>query len=163
GGIAFAQDARSARFDAMPLAAAGTGCVDFTLPPEGIAAELAGVAHRLRAAGAHAPSAQELDGLPPHHLPPLLPPAPPAPLPPPREAGRVHLGGTGQSPARRGRLRRMLPNRAPARPASLGLPRSPPAEIGALHEDLLIKVTHFFREPEVFEAIKRQVLPALIK
>ena len=38
GGVTFAQDAATAKFAAMPEAAVATGCVDFVLPPEGIAA-----------------------------------------------------------------------------------------------------------------------------
>ena len=40
GGVTFAQDAATAKFASMPQAAASTGCVDFVLPPEGIASEL---------------------------------------------------------------------------------------------------------------------------
>jgi two-component system CheB/CheR fusion protein len=40
GGIIFAQDERSAKFNDMPLNAIAAGCVDFVLPPEGIAREL---------------------------------------------------------------------------------------------------------------------------
>src|SRR5205085_6607041 len=40
GGITFAQDESSAKYDSMPRAAMGTGCVDFVLPPEKIAQEL---------------------------------------------------------------------------------------------------------------------------
>ena len=40
GGVTFAQDLASAKFAAMPQAAAATGCVDFILPPERIAEEL---------------------------------------------------------------------------------------------------------------------------
>ena len=40
GGVTFAQDSATARFATMPQAAVATGCVDFVLPPEGIAAEL---------------------------------------------------------------------------------------------------------------------------
>jgi two-component system, chemotaxis family, CheB/CheR fusion protein len=39
GGITFAQD-DTARYASMPRSAIATGCVDFVLPPEGIAAEL---------------------------------------------------------------------------------------------------------------------------
>jgi PAS domain S-box-containing protein len=39
GGITFAQDA-SAKFDSMPRNAIAAGCVDYVLPPEGIAKEL---------------------------------------------------------------------------------------------------------------------------
>ena len=41
GGITFAQDEASAKFPSMPLSAIGSGCVDFVLPPEEIARELA--------------------------------------------------------------------------------------------------------------------------
>ena len=40
GGVTFAQDAATAKFATMPQAAVATGCVDFVLPPERIAAEL---------------------------------------------------------------------------------------------------------------------------
>ncbi len=40
GGITFAQDERSAKYDGMPRSAIAAGCVDFVLPPEGIAREL---------------------------------------------------------------------------------------------------------------------------
>ena len=40
GGVTFAQDRASAEFATMPQAAAATGCVDFVLPPQRIAAEL---------------------------------------------------------------------------------------------------------------------------
>ena len=44
GGVVFAQDPASAKFDGMPRRAIATGCVDLVLPPEGIAAELARIA-----------------------------------------------------------------------------------------------------------------------
>ena len=44
GGITFAQEEKSARYYYMPRSAIATGCVDFVLPPEGIARELAQLA-----------------------------------------------------------------------------------------------------------------------
>ena len=41
GGITFAQDEKSAKYPAMPLNAVSSGCVDFVLPPDEIARELA--------------------------------------------------------------------------------------------------------------------------
>jgi two-component system CheB/CheR fusion protein len=38
-----------------------------------------------------------------------------------------------------------------------------PAEVEALYEDLLIKVTSFFRSPEKFEALQARVFPRLIQ
>lgn len=40
GGIAFAQLPASAKYDGMPKSAIAGGCVDFVLPPEGIAREI---------------------------------------------------------------------------------------------------------------------------
>ena len=45
GGIIFARDAESARFNGMPLRALAPGCVDFVLPPEQIAGELARIGY----------------------------------------------------------------------------------------------------------------------
>src|SRR5262249_35214677 len=44
GGITFGQDEKSARYYAMPLNAITAGCVDFELPPDQIAEELARLA-----------------------------------------------------------------------------------------------------------------------
>ena len=44
GGVVFAQDPASAKFDGMPRSAIATGCVDLVLSPEGIAMELARIA-----------------------------------------------------------------------------------------------------------------------
>ena len=40
GGITFAQDEKSAKYNGMPHSAIASGCVDFVLPPERIAQEL---------------------------------------------------------------------------------------------------------------------------
>src|SRR5512142_29137 len=48
GGVVFAQDPASAKFDGMPRSAIATGCVDFVLPREGIAAEVARIAREPR-------------------------------------------------------------------------------------------------------------------
>src|SRR5437867_8583176 len=44
GGITFAQEEKSAKYAAMPGSAITAGCVDFVLPPERIARELARIA-----------------------------------------------------------------------------------------------------------------------
>jgi two-component system CheB/CheR fusion protein len=47
-GVVIAQDPKSAKFDGMPRSAIATGCVDFILPPEAIAEELARIAREPR-------------------------------------------------------------------------------------------------------------------
>jgi PAS domain S-box-containing protein len=66
GGVTFAQDETSARFQDMPRAAIAAGSVDFVLPPEGIARELAQIGRHpyvalppRSAEPAHAGTAQE--------------------------------------------------------------------------------------------------------
>ena len=61
GGVTFAQDLATAKFATMPQAAVATGCVDFVLPPEGIAAELARIGRHpyLAAAPRPQPAADE--------------------------------------------------------------------------------------------------------
>src|SRR5207249_1144163 len=44
GGIAFAQEERTAKYPAMPGSAITAGCVDFVLPPDQIARELSRIA-----------------------------------------------------------------------------------------------------------------------
>ena len=67
GGLTFAQD-DTAKFDGMPRSAVNAGCVDFVLPPAGIARELARIArHPLLmrgkgSAGSEEPLAEFKDG-----------------------------------------------------------------------------------------------------
>ena len=58
GGITFAQDEQSAKYDGMPQSAVNTGCVDFVLPPSAIARELARVAQHPYLAPAAAEKAE---------------------------------------------------------------------------------------------------------
>ena len=44
GGITFAQEMRTAKFDGMPRSAIAAGVVDFVLPPAGIARQLVAIA-----------------------------------------------------------------------------------------------------------------------
>jgi len=74
GGITFVQD-ESAKFDSMPRSAIAAGCVDFVLPPEAIAKEIARIARHPFVAGDDArfrlPEAESAAVLPedPDHAP----------------------------------------------------------------------------------------------
>ena len=66
GGITFAQD-QSADFDSMPRHAIAAGCVDFVLPPSGIAQELGRIANAFLP-GACCPGARKVQsGCEGHH------------------------------------------------------------------------------------------------
>jgi two-component system CheB/CheR fusion protein len=154
GGITFAQDSKSARHPSMPEAAVATGTVDFVLPPEEIA-------ERLNQIGRHvvpssdteeraeaAPAADEDDRL---AILKLLH----------RRTG-VDFTDYRRGTVDRRILRRMLVHRLAASSEYVALIRRDVTELDLLYEDLLIGVTSFFRDPDVFEELRATVFPELI-
>src|SRR5215813_11630831 len=67
GGITFAQDERTAEYDGMPRSAINAGSVDFVLPPERIAEELARLTRHTHNGAVGAARREEL--LPPYGEP----------------------------------------------------------------------------------------------
>ena len=175
GGITFAQD-ESAKYDSMPRSAVAAGCVDFVLSPEGIARELARIARHPHVSGARAHRGRkprgdgesseaapakggrtvELDGgLRMHALRKIL------------LLLRNHCGVDFSlykpSTIQRRITRRMVLNKCETLEAYAGFLRGNEKELDALYSDLLINVTSFFRNPEAFEALKREVFPKLLQ
>ena len=152
GGITFAQDARSAKYDAMPLSAIDTGCVDYMLPPEGIAVRLGEIAARLghRDAPSVAPATVSEADL--EHVFGVL-----------RAAHDLDFSQYRKSTIRRRILRRALLCHAESTAEYVAMLASRPLEIDALCQDILIRVTHFFRDPASFAALQREVFPALLR
>lgn len=155
GGITFAQDGKSAKFAAMPHNAVATGCVDFILPPAEIARELARIGRHPYTLRADIPVAAESHGQPAQEF---------------RELFGLLEQGTDidfsvyrrSTIERRVRRRQALHN-TESLEHYLKYLHENPAEVQALQQDLLIKVTQFFRDPEVFDALKSQVIPQLLK
>src|SRR5205085_1210127 len=151
GGITFAQDEKSAKYDGMPRSAVAAGCVDFVLSPKKIAQELGRIASNPQAAFEETGSAAEEV--------------------PPKDANyrkilnllraRTGLDLTFYKPSTimRRIARRMILNKTPRLAAYATYLRDHPPEAEALYQDVLISVTSFFRNPEVFEALKRKVFP----
>jgi two-component system CheB/CheR fusion protein len=152
GGITFAQAPASAGYDGMPRAAVATGCVDFILPPSEIAAQLARIGH----SGLHCP---DDDGEPPARVGDPL--------------GTVFdllRGRTGVDFAQykigtvqRRILRRMVLRNVDALAEYVEVLRADTAEVDALYGDLLIGVTSFFRDPELFTVLSETVFPEMLK
>src|SRR5581483_11994022 len=59
--------------------------------------------------------------------------------------------------------RRMALRRMDSRQDYLALLQRDPQEVRSLYEDILIHVTSFFRDREVFEALESRILPAILK
>jgi two-component system CheB/CheR fusion protein len=155
GGITFAQD-ETAEFSGMPQAAIGTGAVDLVLPPRGIAEELVRLSKHPYLE--HRPGAEA--------EPPLL------------ESDRAeflkllqHLERrTGvefihykSATVRRRIARRMALRRITSLRDYGSYVTDNPQEARVLHDDILIHVTSFFRDPEVFRSLKTKVFPELLR
>ena len=155
GGITFAQDAKSAKYDGMPRSAVAAGCVDFVLPPEGIARELKrisqhpylGMPERLATGSREGERTQDL-----LKIFALL-----------RNATRTDFNNYKRSTINRRIARRMVLHKISSLRQYLKYLHENRAELMALYEDLLIHVTSFFREPETFRALKETVLPRILR
>jgi two-component system CheB/CheR fusion protein len=153
GGITFAQDEASAKYSGMPASAVQSGCVDFVLPPDGIARELVRIGRHPYVAHAEEPppmAATESD-----HYRKILALV--------RTATGVNFEHYRETTIRRRILRRMaVHSHTDLAEYASYLEKNRP-ESHALYENLLITVTSFFRDPAVFKALQREVFPALMR
>jgi two-component system CheB/CheR fusion protein len=155
GGITFVQDEASAKYVGMPSNAGASGCADYILPPDQMAAELVRVGHH-----PHLIPEQkaEKDGLLPmegddfKQICALL---------------RAHSGVdfTHYKPAtlRRRISRRMVLQKLDTLKEYAACLRSSPAEVEALFQDILICVTGFFRDAKMFDLLKKKIFPKILK
>jgi len=153
GGLTFAQDPESAKFDGMPRNAIASGCIDLVLPPERIAKELARIVRH-----------PFLGLLPLDQVPSL-----PADDEDWVRLFRLLRSATGvdfslykKSTLKRRLARRMAVRKAGNLRAYLKLLSNNRTEIDALFDELLILVTEFFREPDAFQALEHNIFPKML-
>ncbi|HVB48430.1 MAG TPA: chemotaxis protein CheB [Burkholderiales bacterium] len=151
GGMAMVQEPRSAEYDGMPRNAVATGLADFVLPPQGMPGALLNyIAHVF---GPGRDDAQPvLAARQTSQLLALL---------------RAHSKFDFR-PYRKGMLMRRVSRRIGLSHAGglgeyLALLRERPEELKQLTKDLLISVTSFFRDPEMFRFLEEQVIPELLR
>ncbi|MCU1257551.1 MAG: luxQ [Bryobacterales bacterium] len=155
GGFTFAQDTQSAKFQDMPVNAVATGSVDFVLHPEGIAQELIRIAKSPYAGRSEGSSsggqatdvaAAFQDIFKSLHA-----------------ACGVDYSQYRSSTIQRRIFRRMALNHVsdPGRYAEFL--KGNPGEIALLCEEMIPRVTKFFRDPDTFEALKKEVFPRLVE
>jgi two-component system, chemotaxis family, CheB/CheR fusion protein len=148
-GITFAQDG-SARQSGMPHSAVADGFVDFVLPPPAIAEELVRISRLPRAIAASTPTLVEED----EYLAQVLESV--------RHETGVDFTHYKTPTLRRRVLRRMILQKTDGLQDYAQLLQDHPPEARALHDDLLIGVTSFFRDPESFDALMQKAFPLLI-
>jgi two-component system CheB/CheR fusion protein len=152
GGMIMVQDPASTEYDGMPRSAIATGLVDYELPPAEMPAQLiAYVAHAfskpLRPATAPAPKAESAM----KKIFILL-----------RAQTGHDFSQYKPSTIHRRIERRMALQQIESIDAYVRYLQQTTAEAEALFRDLLIGVTHFFRDPEAFQALEEQVIPKLV-
>lgn len=155
GGITFAQSADSAQVSSMPNTAISTGHVDFILPPAEIAEKLASISRHpyVTSPTPTVPAVESLDEKDAlSRIFSLL-----------RAATRVDFTHYKHTTIKRRIFRRMALYRLEQLTDYLGYLQENPEEVQALYQEILINVTHFFRDAAAFEAIKQQVFPALLR
>src|SRR5262249_26269228 len=150
GGIILAQDPDEAEYSSMPRSAIATGVVDFIMPAQDLGHRLADLIAIKQSTNDFATIRFDEDVLRRilSHL-------------------RVRTGHDfskyKQSTVLRRIARRMQVSRTESLQKYLEFLRNHPEEAQALLGDLLISVTTFFRDPEAFEIVAKEVLPALFK
>lgn len=153
GGIACAQDAKSAAYPGMPRAAVAAGFADIVRPPKGLALELIRLGrHPLTRIAQEGDAAIFGDAASLDAIFALL-----------RSTSGVDFSLYKPSTMRRRISRRMFLLDLARLKDYLAHLRSKPGEVRALYDDLLINVTSFFRDPKAFEALKKKVFPRVVK
>jgi len=147
-GITIAQDPACAQFDGMPKSAIETGIIDFILPPEKMISHILSCIHH--------PFAQKITAQPQiladetglTRIFSML-----------RENHLVDFTFYKQATVLRRIERRMTINQMHELQDYIRFLESYPNEITTLYNELLIGVTSFFRDPEAFEWIGKNILP----
>ncbi len=154
GGLTFAQQEDTARFHDMPHAAIAAGAVDFVFPPEKIAQELARMSRHpyVRPVVATDPEQPPVDAAGYKKILALI-----------RAATGVDFTHYRQTTIQRRVSRRMALKKIEGVPGYLDALRADPGEVRALYDDILITVTAFFRDAEVFQSLKGLVFPSILK
>ena len=158
GGFTFAQLPESARFPMMPRHAIETGCVDLVLRPSEISGELVRLGRGVRPAdsmpgiGSKSPrgTGTEDENARLAQIFQRL-----------RSAHGVDFTHYKRTTIKRRIERRMMLQRIESLDEYGALINGDPGEVDALYQDLLIRVTEFFRDRDSFEALRRNVFPVL--
>jgi two-component system CheB/CheR fusion protein len=153
GGVTFAQDPVTAKFDGMPRSAIDSGAIDFIMSPEDIASELTWMSNHPKRR--RTPDKKREDPQDDDHA----------------FASILNLVSTAQGADFTKYKPNTIQRRTQQRMASLGIVSFAayldflslhPEELKRLSTHILVPVTEFFRNPEVFEDLTKTVFPAIV-
>jgi two-component system CheB/CheR fusion protein len=155
GGITFAQNEESAKYDGMPRSAVDAGVIDFILTPKDIARELGGISQHPYVTRVLSDGKDEFRGMVGADLDALFGLL--------RDSTGVDFTNYKHTTLQRRIRRRMVVHKIEKLKDYLRLIGKKPEELDELYQDLLIHVTGFFREPEAFVALRKHVYPDLFE
>ena len=151
GGIVMAQNPESTEFDAMPRNAIATGSVDFELPPAEMPAQL--IAYAKHAYGKPYQTTTVSKEKSENSLQKIF------------VLVRAQTGHDFSqyklNTIHRRIERRMAVNQINTKDTYVKYLQQNPTEIHALFRDLLIGVTNFFRDPDAFLTLEKEIIPLL--
>ncbi len=151
GGVAVVQNTESAKYEGMPVSAMGTGLADFVLRPSEMPERLM----ECFSDGVVISKPKEEEG---EQFPATL-----SKIVTTISNRMGHdFSAYKKSTLIRRIQRRMTVTRVRTPQKYLSYLHHNPAEIEALFQDLLIGVTSFFRDPEAFDYLKKEVMPDLL-
>jgi two-component system CheB/CheR fusion protein len=151
GGMAMVQEPKSAEYDSMPRSAVASGLADFVLPVEEMPAAL------IKYVRDFVPEGQA--GIAPAGVSPDLSPI----LALLRARTKLDFRSYRKGMLLRRVQRRMGLSHIERLPEYAKLLRDRPEELKLLSQDLLISVTNFFRDREMFQVLEAQVIPELLR
>src|SRR3989344_9541643 len=157
GGITFAQQEDSAKYPSMPHNAIAEGNVDYVLTPQNIAKEMERISHHSHVASPLFRAKAELFD---NHdekttfdkILSLL-------------SARHGVNFLQYKPMtlKRRISRRMVLHKMETLPEYFDYLQKNPIEVVDLYQDMLINVTQFFRDKEVFAYIEKKIIPEIVK
>jgi two-component system CheB/CheR fusion protein len=151
GGLVIAQTESSAKFDGMPRSAVDTGIVDLVLAPEDIGDTLVKyLEHDGRLGDPEAPAeGEDVMG----RIFELLK----------KESGGIDFADYKGSTVGRRIERRLLLTESRDLDEYVTRISQDGEELSALYKDMLIGVTRFFRDPDLFQRLKTDIIPQLVR
>ena len=163
GGLTFAQDEESAKYPGMPHSAVESGNVDIILPPDKIAKELIRIGKHPYIAFSQSSKEEkkekegekDFEDAKEDSLTEIYRKL--------RSAAGVDFSNYKLSTVKRRISRRMVINKIRKIEDYVKFINEDKNEVMNLYHDLLINVTTFFRDPEVFKILQNKIFPKIIK
>ncbi|MCB9025326.1 MAG: PAS domain S-box protein [Bdellovibrionaceae bacterium] len=149
GGLCFAETAESAQYPEMPNSAKNSGCVDFEGSAKGLALKIIEIAPKITNRRIHETTTSEKETL--NRIFRLL-----------NKRCHINFEYYKDSTIKRRIQRRITLKRLVSLEAYLAYLSNHPEEQDILCDELLIKVTEFYRDKESFEFLSKNIFPKII-